>query len=103
MAEKPQRYSGGIPCRIAVALVRPDGHARQGPATRHRPMSFPLDTNVVSEWTKPRPNAGVVAFLGRDGPADRRRREVHGLMLVTRDATDFAGTVAGLVRPWTEV
>lgn len=26
-------------------------------------MSFLLDTNVVSEWTKPRPNAGVVAWL----------------------------------------
>ena len=26
-------------------------------------MSFLLDTNVVSEWTKPRPNPGVVAWL----------------------------------------
>ena len=26
-------------------------------------MSFLLDTNVVSEWTKPRQNPGVVAFL----------------------------------------
>jgi toxin FitB len=26
-------------------------------------VSFLLDTNVVSEWTKPRPNAGVVAWL----------------------------------------
>lgn len=26
-------------------------------------MSFLLDTNVVSEWTKPRPDAGVVAWL----------------------------------------
>ena len=26
-------------------------------------MSFLLDTNVVSEWMKPRPNAGVVAWL----------------------------------------
>lgn len=26
-------------------------------------MSFLLDTNVVSEWTKQRPNAGVVAWL----------------------------------------
>ncbi len=26
-------------------------------------MSFLLDTNVVSEWTKPRPNHGVVAWL----------------------------------------
>ena len=27
-------------------------------------MSFLLDTNVVSEWMKPRPNAGVIAWLG---------------------------------------
>ena len=26
-------------------------------------MSFLLDTNVVSEWTKPRPDVGVVEFL----------------------------------------
>ena len=26
-------------------------------------MSFLLDTNVVSEWTKPRPDGGVVAWL----------------------------------------
>lgn len=26
-------------------------------------MSFLLDTNVVSEWTKPRPNPGVVEWL----------------------------------------
>ncbi|MGO8916010.1 MAG: type II toxin-antitoxin system VapC family toxin [Stellaceae bacterium] len=26
-------------------------------------MTFLLDTNVVSEWTKPRPDAGVVAWL----------------------------------------
>jgi predicted nucleic acid-binding protein len=28
-------------------------------------VSFLLDTNVVSEWTKPRPNAGVVEWLAR--------------------------------------
>jgi predicted nucleic acid-binding protein len=26
-------------------------------------MSFLLDTNVVSEWMKPRPNPGVIAWL----------------------------------------
>ena len=26
-------------------------------------MSFLLDTNVVSEWVKPQPNAGVVSWL----------------------------------------
>ena len=28
-------------------------------------MSFLLDTNVVSEWTKPRPNDGVVQWLAQ--------------------------------------
>ena len=28
-------------------------------------MSFLLDTNVVSEWTKPRPNAGVIQWLAK--------------------------------------
>ena len=26
-------------------------------------MSFLVDTNVVSEWVKPRPNPGVAAWL----------------------------------------
>ena len=29
-------------------------------------MSFLLDTNVVSEWTRPKPNPGVVAFLSEE-------------------------------------
>lgn len=29
-------------------------------------MSFLLDTNVVSEWTRPRPDAGVVGFLAQE-------------------------------------
>ncbi|MGH7973403.1 MAG: type II toxin-antitoxin system VapC family toxin [Limisphaerales bacterium] len=28
-------------------------------------MRFLLDTNLVSEWTKPRPNAGVVDWLAK--------------------------------------
>ncbi len=28
-------------------------------------MSFLLDTNVVSEWTRPRPNPGVVEWLSQ--------------------------------------
>ena len=28
-------------------------------------MSYLLDTNVVSEWTKPRPNPGVVEWLSQ--------------------------------------
>ena len=28
-------------------------------------MSFLLDTNVISEWVKPRPNPGVIAWLSK--------------------------------------
>jgi toxin FitB len=138
-------------------------------------VSFLLDTNIVSEWTKPRPNPGIVAFLeaqdedelflsvitlaelrrGVDRLAAGRRRslldnwlrsdlparfagrllgidaatadawgrlvarreragrpmaamdgwiaavaEVHGLVLVTRNAADFAGTAMRIVDPW---
>jgi toxin FitB len=28
-------------------------------------VSFLLDTNVVSEWTKPRPNPGLIKWLGQ--------------------------------------
>ena len=138
-------------------------------------MSFLLDTNVVSEWVKPRPDSRVVAWLAdvdedrvflsvvtlgeiRHGierlPAGRRRErldewlreelperfesrvlpidvavanawgrivaqrertgrsistidafiaataEVHGLTLVTRNASDFRSSVKTLVDPW---
>jgi toxin FitB len=33
-------------------------------------VSFLLDTNVVSEWTKPRPNAGVIEWLQHIGEDD---------------------------------
>jgi predicted nucleic acid-binding protein len=139
-------------------------------------VSFLLDTNVVSEWVKPRPDAGVVAWLaevdedrvyvsvitlaelryGIERMATGRRRtrldewlrnelplrfegrilaingaiadawgkivargeasgrpmgvtdafiaatvEVHGLTLVTRNASDFEATLKSVVNPWT--
>lgn len=139
-------------------------------------MTHLLDTNVVSEWTKPRPDPGVVAWLEeadedrvfisvitlaelRHGieriAAGRRRKRLdewlrdelplrfegrtlpvdgavadawgrlmargeaagrsistmdgfiaataaaHGLILVTRNVADFAGTVKAIVNPWT--
>lgn len=139
-------------------------------------MSYLLDTNVVSEWVKPRPNTGVITWLSdidedrvflsvitlvelRHGiarlPAGRRRTrldqwmrddillrfesrllpidsgvadvcgmvlargdargkpigvmdaliaataEVHGLALVTRNATDFETATSGeIINPW---
>jgi predicted nucleic acid-binding protein len=140
-------------------------------------MTFLLDTNVVSEWVKPRPNAGVVAWLAevdedrvflsvitlaelrcgveRMAPGQRRSRldawlgdelplrfegrvlsidlavanawgkivarcealgrpisvadgliaatiEIHGLTLVTRNASDFEPTLKAVVNPWAE-
>lgn len=140
-------------------------------------MSFLLDTNVVSEWVRPRPDAGVVVWLAdadedrvfisvvtlaelrygieRLTAGQRRRRldewlkdelplrfdgrvlpidaaiadawgrltasreatgrpiaaadafiaataEVHGLALVTRNVSDFDGTVKAVVNPWTD-
>ncbi len=139
-------------------------------------MSFLLDTNVVSEWTKPLPNPGVIEWLAkvdedavflsvvtfaelRHGierlPAGARRRrlddwlrselplrfegrivlvdgavadewgrlvarhdargrpiqamdaliaataQVHGLTLVTRNASDFQTSVKTVLNPWT--
>ena len=140
-------------------------------------MTFLLDTNAVSEWVKPRPNRGLVAWLAevdedrvflsavtlaelkygveRLADGDRRRRLdgwlreeiplrfadrllavdeavadrwgqvvarreavgrrigvmdafiaatalVYGLGLVTRNETDFRGTVKSIINPWTE-
>ena len=140
-------------------------------------MSFLLDTNVVSEWVKPRPDAGVIAWLAetdedqaflsvvtlaelRRGiarlthgrrrtrldewlrhdlplrfedrilPIDNRvaliwgdivsEREAEGrptsvmdafiaatartydLTLVTRNTSDFAGSIAAIANPWME-
>ena len=52
-------------------------------------MSFLLDTNVVSEWTKLRPNAGVMAWLA-DADEDQVFLSVvtlaelrHGIELLT--------------------
>jgi predicted nucleic acid-binding protein len=139
-------------------------------------MKFLLDTNVVSEWMKPRPNRGVIAWLAetdedrvflsvvtitelrygieRMAAGSRRNRldewlseelplrfegrvlpvdaviadacgklvayseslgrpieprdafiaataEIHGLTLVTRNASDFQPTLKTILTPWT--
>ena len=43
-------------------------------------MNFLLDTNVVSEWIKPRPNPGVIAWLA-EADEDRVRALVMGQSL----------------------
>src|SRR3546814_4808101 len=48
--------------RAAPGLGRRD-QAQEGPSPKGRSVNFLLDTNVVSEWVKPQPNAGVIAWL----------------------------------------
>lgn len=57
------RHIGGFLCRLPVEGVGAKGAPAKGPTARNRPVNFLLDTNVVSEWTKPRPNPGVMAWL----------------------------------------
>lgn len=58
------------PLPIGLALGRP----------QDRPVSFLLDTNVVSEWVRPRPDAGVVTLAelrrGIERLAPGRRRNL---------------------------
>src|SRR4029079_15212852 len=48
---------------LALAGVRSGDRASSGRPPRHRPMSFLLDTNVISEWVKPAPNPHVTRWL----------------------------------------
>jgi predicted nucleic acid-binding protein len=48
---------------VAAPRLGHEGQPPQGWAAQGRAVNFLLDTNVVSEWTKPRPDAGVVAWL----------------------------------------
>jgi predicted nucleic acid-binding protein len=56
-------------------------------------VNFLLDTNLVSEWTKPRPNPGVVSWLA-DADEDRV------FISVVTIQTDFEASVAAVVNPW---
>ena len=47
-----------------------------------------LDTNVLSELTKPRPSARVLAWL------------VHRMRVATRDVGDFKASGVSVVNPW---
>jgi predicted nucleic acid-binding protein len=79
-------------------------------------VSFLLDTNVVSEWRKPRPNPGVVAFLaaqsedqlflsvvtlgelrrGVERLGAGRRRTLLDAWLLTELPSRFAGRLLGI-------
>ena len=58
-----------ITCRflkgLSVARVGLAGPPPQGSAAHVGLVSFLLETTVVSEWTKPRPNAGLVGWLAQ--------------------------------------
>jgi prevent-host-death family protein len=48
---------------LGVARRAGQNQAHQGWATSARSVSFLLDTNVVSEWVKPRPDRNVVSWM----------------------------------------
>jgi len=85
-------------------------------------VSFPLDTNVISEWTRPRPDAGIrvlpvdEAMVHACGVIVAQRealgRPIHAmdaliaataktrrLTVVTRNLNDFAPSVEA-INPW---
>ncbi len=69
-------------------------------------MRYLLDTNVVSEWTKPRPRRLVARHEARGRPIQAMdgliaaTAQVHGLTLVTRNGADFALSVKSVLSPW---
>src|SRR5439155_10497417 len=49
--------------QVTAARLRPRDRAFFRCVARSQTLTFLLDTNVVSEWTKPRPDPQVVAWL----------------------------------------
>src|SRR3546814_661087 len=64
------RKPRGILGRVAAAGLGHRDRAPEGSAADDRPVSFLLDTNLVSEWVRPKPDPGVVAWLA-DADEDR--------------------------------
>src|SRR3546814_656328 len=54
---------GGVLRHLAAPGLGRRDQAQEGPSPKGRSVNFLLDTNVVSEWVKPQPNAGVIAWL----------------------------------------
>ena len=70
-AQNPaQRLAGKLFCCLATARVITKHPAPKRSPSQDRPVSFLLDTNVVSEWTKPRPNPGVIEWLAQANEDD---------------------------------
>src|SRR3546814_20126649 len=57
------RKPRGILGRVAAAGLGHRDRAPEGSAADDRPVSFLLDTNLVSEWVRPKPDPGVVAWI----------------------------------------
>src|SRR5690242_9445540 len=62
-ADEAARQPGAVLRVVAAAQFPSEGQARPRTCAEGRLVSFLLDTNVVSEWTKPYPNPGVVGWL----------------------------------------
>lgn len=54
---------GGLLQSVAAQWLWPQGVEFEGSPAPDDAVRFLLDTNVVSEWTKPRPNVGVDQWL----------------------------------------
>ena len=61
--DEAQGKSRGVLCVLSVAGLRPADQAFEGSRSRDQALNYLLDTNVVSEWVKPRPNANVMRWL----------------------------------------
>src|SRR5215210_1866149 len=64
------RHARRVLRRLPAARLRPHDRSPQGCAAHGRSVNYLLDTNVVSEWTKPRPDPGVTDWLA-DADEDR--------------------------------
>jgi predicted nucleic acid-binding protein len=61
-------------------------------------MAWLLDTNVLSELRRPKPEARVVAFVSAL-PLGQLYIH-HGLTVVTRDRSDYDKAHAFVINPW---
>src|SRR2546421_11897808 len=61
--DEARGHFSGVFRYLAVARLGAQGQALERQAPLAQLVNFLLDTNVVSEWTKPRPNGGVISWL----------------------------------------
>src|SRR5882672_10327809 len=57
------RQSRRVFCVIPASRLRPEAAPFEGCSAQDPAMNFLLDTNAVSEWTKPRPNSGLIRWM----------------------------------------